>query len=104
MSNVARVEVVKTPIPSMSADFLVGVGNLIGKSLIATDALAQAKLPYQPRGLAVARTHGGYYPSANLTYTMIKAYRYTPLTPSYTHAYTFSDGGVKMSAGLKATF
>ena len=83
-------------------------GNLIRSAggqpiLITTDALAQAKLSYQPRGLAVARTHGGYYPSANLTYTMIKTYRYTPLTPSYTHAYTFSNGGVKMSAGLKAT-
>lgn len=40
----------------------------------------------------------------NLTNALIKTYRYTPLTPSYSHAYTFSNGGVKMSAGLKATF
>ena len=45
-----------------------------------------------------------FFNARNLTNTMIKSYRYTPLTPSYTHAYTFSNGGVKMSAGLKATF
>jgi TonB-dependent receptor len=45
-----------------------------------------------------------FFNARNLTNAMIKTYRYTPLTPSYSHAYTFSNGGVKMSAGIKATF
>lgn len=45
-----------------------------------------------------------FFNARNLTNALIKTYRYTPLTPSYSHAYTFSNGGVKMSAGLKATF
>jgi TonB-dependent receptor len=40
----------------------------------------------------------------NLTNALIRTYRYTPLTPSYSHAYTFSNGGVKMSAGIRGTF
>ncbi len=45
-----------------------------------------------------------FFNARNLTNAMIETYRYTPLAPSYSHAYSFSNGGVKMSAGLKATF
>lgn len=45
-----------------------------------------------------------FFNARNLTNSMIKTYRYTPLTPSYSHAYTFSNGGVKMSAGMRGTF
>lgn len=45
-----------------------------------------------------------FFNARNLTNTLTRQYRYTPLTPSYSHAYTFSDRGVKLSAGIKATF
>jgi outer membrane receptor protein involved in Fe transport len=45
-----------------------------------------------------------FFNARNLTNTLTKQYRLTPLTPSYSHAYTFSNGGVKISAGIKGTF
>ena len=45
-----------------------------------------------------------FFNARNLTNTLIKAFRYTPLTPAYSHAYSFSNGGVKMSAGIKAVY
>ena len=50
-------------------------GNLIRDAagrpiLITTDALAQAKLSYQPRGLTVSKSYDGFYPSANLTFNV----------------------------------
>jgi iron complex outermembrane receptor protein len=45
-----------------------------------------------------------FFNARNFTNESTRTYRLSPLTPSYSHAGTFSNGGVKMSAGIKATY
>lgn len=45
-----------------------------------------------------------FFNARNLTNTLARNYRLSPLTPSYSQAQSFSNTGVKMSAGVKGTF
>ena len=47
---------------------------------------------------------GLFFNARNFLNATSRTYRYTPLTPEYSRASSVSNGGVKMSAGIKATF
>ena len=47
---------------------------------------------------------GVFFNARNLMDTTNRNLRYTPLTPAYSHVNSVSNGGAKLSAGVKATF
>lgn len=74
----------------------IGAGGLtVTKPLLTLDVNSEYRIT--PR-------YALFFNARNLTNESTKLYRLSPLTPSYSHAGTFSNGGVKMSAGLKAVF
>ena len=47
---------------------------------------------------------GLFFNARNLLNVTTRNFRYTPLTPIYSWANSVSNGGAKLSAGVKATF
>ncbi len=45
-----------------------------------------------------------FFNARNLTNAIVKQERLSPLTPEYSHPRVYTDRGVKLSAGIKATF
>jgi TonB-dependent receptor len=70
-------------------------GLTVTKPLMTVDANSEFR--FTPR-------YSLFFNARNLTDASTRQYRLSPLTPSYSHAYIFSNGGVKISAGLKAVF
>jgi len=74
----------------------MGAGGLtVTKPLMTLDVNSEYR---------IAPRYALFFNARNFTNESTKTYRLSPLTPSYSHAGTFANGGAKMSAGLKAVF
>ena len=91
ITNVARVEVTKTPIPSMWADSLGGTINLVGKSAFERSKpqfIARGVLQFSADTLTLKKTPG---PGPGQTYKIRPGYDFSYIRPvSKTFGFTLS--------------